>query len=228
MALDGTYAGLKASIADFLGRGDLTAAITDFIVLAEAQMARRFAAAASAGLPVPRRLVVRADASLEAGSEFVAVPGRFAGPRTFILKDEPATELGYLSPETFLAAKRVLLFDAGDRPKYYTVVGEAFQLLPAPGTVLEAEVVFLQAPLALGDGNPTNWVLQQHPDIYLYGALTQSAPYLDNDGRIATWGALFTQAIADACNGDPLPTDKAMLRCDDVPQRAGRFAMRTG
>ena len=38
MALDGTYIGLKASVADFLNRADLTASIPDFIALAEAQM----------------------------------------------------------------------------------------------------------------------------------------------------------------------------------------------
>ena len=36
MALDGTYAGLKASVADWLNRADLTAVVPDFITLAEA------------------------------------------------------------------------------------------------------------------------------------------------------------------------------------------------
>ena len=38
MALDGTYGGLKTSVADFLNRGDLASAIPDFITLAEAQI----------------------------------------------------------------------------------------------------------------------------------------------------------------------------------------------
>ena len=64
MALDGTYAGLQASIADFLNRTDLAAAIPDFIVLAEAQMARRFVSRATGGMPIPRRLVQRAEVSV--------------------------------------------------------------------------------------------------------------------------------------------------------------------
>ena len=39
MALN-TYTGLKASIADFLNRDDLTSAIEDFITLAESQINR--------------------------------------------------------------------------------------------------------------------------------------------------------------------------------------------
>lgn len=41
MALS-TYSGLKASIADYLARSDLTSQITDFIALAEAKFQRRF------------------------------------------------------------------------------------------------------------------------------------------------------------------------------------------
>ena len=226
MALDGTYAGLKTSIADFLGRGDLTAVIPDFIVLAEAQMTRRFAAAAAAGLPVPRRLVIRADTILEAGAEFVGVPGRFVGPRTFILQTDPVRELSYLSPETFTAAKRKLTFDVGDSPQYYTVIGTEFQILPAPPAAVAAEMVYLAAPMPLSNSNPGNWVLSSYPDIYLYGALVQSAPYLDADERLPTWGTIFTQAIADACNADPLPTDKTQLRAD-VPCGGNRYVLRT-
>jgi hypothetical protein len=226
MALNGTYAGLKASIADFLGRGDLAAAIPDFIILAEAQMARRFAAAAAAGLPVPRRLVVRADTTLAAGAEFVGVPGRFIGPRTFILQTDPVRELSYLSPETFTAAKKKLAFDTGDLPQYYTVIGEELQVMPAPPVAAAAEMTYLAAPMPLSVSNPENWVLSNYPDIYLYGALVQSAPYLDADERLSTWGTIFTQAIADACNADPLPTDKTQLRAD-VPRGGNRYVLRT-
>lgn len=223
MALNGSYAGLKASIADFLSRGDLAAVIPDFVVLAEAQMARRFAAAAGAGLAVPRRLLVRADATIETGSEFLAVPSRFIGPRTLILRTGPVAGLSYLSPETFLAAKRTLTFDAGDAPRYYTVIGGEFQILPVASQAYEAELAFYQMPAPLSDSAPTNWLLQNHPDIYLYGALTQSAPYLDHDERVSVWGTLFTQAITDACIADPLPTDQAQLRADDVPCGTRRF-----
>jgi hypothetical protein len=230
VALNGTYAGLQASVADFLNRGDLTAVIPDFIILAEAQMIRRFAAAAAAGagLPVPRRLLVRADATIEADSEFVGVPERFIGPRSFILRTESVTELNYLSPETFLAAKRTLIFDAGDAPRYYTVIGGEFQLFPAPVQAFEAELAFFQAPAPLSGSVPTNWILLSHPDIYLYGALTQSAPYLEHDERVSVWGALFTQAITDASVADPIPTDKAQLRADDIPCGARRvFPLRS-
>src|SRR5690242_6138617 len=101
MALDGTYTGLKASIADFLNRSDLTAAIPDFITLAEAQMTRRFVGRARQGLTYPRRIVQRSDASIAQGDEFVAVPTDFHGPIDFTLNSDPETVLDYLDPTNF-------------------------------------------------------------------------------------------------------------------------------
>jgi len=34
-----------------------------------------------------------------------------------------------------------------------------------------------------------------YPDVYLYGALLHSAPYLKEDQRAQTWAALYTTAV---------------------------------
>ena len=39
------------------------------------------------------------------------------------------------------------------------------------------------------------------PDAYLYGALLQSAPYLQEDARLESWGALYRSAV-DAVNAE--------------------------
>jgi hypothetical protein len=41
----------------------------------------------------------------------------------------------------------------------------------------------------------TNWLLTSSPDIYLYGALLQAAPYLQDDARISVWSALYLAGI---------------------------------
>ena len=40
-------------------------------------------------------------------------------------------------------------------------------------------------------------MLTQNPDIYLYGSLMASAPFLMDDEKIAIWGALFDKAVRD-------------------------------
>src|SRR6266702_6383420 len=94
MALDGTYDGLKTSVADFLNRTDLASAIPDFIRLAEGQMTRRFVG--RQGLPIPRRMIRRAYADIAQGMEYLAAPSDFHGPLEFVLQGEPEIVLDYL------------------------------------------------------------------------------------------------------------------------------------
>jgi hypothetical protein len=48
----------------------------------------------------------------------------------------------------------------------------------------------------------TNWLLTSSPDIYLYGALLQAAPYLQDDARIQTWATLYERALNDLRTAD--------------------------
>ncbi len=52
-------------------------------------------------------------------------------------------------------------------------------------------------PYASLDGveTTTNYVLDNHPDVYFYGSLLHSAPYLDDDQRIATWERYYYAAV---------------------------------
>lgn len=223
MALDGTYTGLKASIADFLSRADLTAAIPDFITLAEAQMARRFVLRQNAGLSVPRRLVKRSDTSIALAQEYISVPSDMIGPLRFVLNSDPVRELDYYDGVAFEREKvRRARITTTVGPQIYTVVGEQFQILNVADQAYTAELVYLARWATLSDANP-NWIIQQFPDAYLYGALLQSAPYLKNDGRLTVWGNFFTQAIDDICNADPMPTSKAKMR-SDIPIMGRRYS----
>jgi hypothetical protein len=43
--------------------------------------------------------------------------------------------------------------------------------------------------------NDPNWLLTLAPDLYLYGALLESAPYIKEDGRIQTWERLMAPRV---------------------------------
>ena len=59
------YTGLKASIADFLNRDDLTAVIPDFITLAEAQINRDIR---------HFKMEARSSGQQDAGDEYMQTP----------------------------------------------------------------------------------------------------------------------------------------------------------
>lgn len=50
---------------------------------------------------------------------------------------------------------------------------------------------------ALDTDLSTNWVLTLFPDVYLYGALKESAVYLKDDPRLAGWEQQFRRRIAE-------------------------------
>jgi len=44
-----------------------------------------------------------------------------------------------------------------------------------------------------------NWVIQNEPGLYLYGALVEASPYLRDDERTLLWATQF-KAIIDSLN----------------------------
>ena len=214
MALD-TYANLKNAIASFLNRSDLTAVIPDFIALAEAQLVRRLTKGLNEdGKALPRSAVTR-NAGFSVNAETVNVPADFLGPIIFSI-DSEAQHLTYLSPEAFAREKARRGSNAQPGvPALYTVIGSVFQFCPVPDASYAGTLVYWTKLTVLSDSNTCNWVLANHPDVYLYGALVQSAPYLMDDARVRVWGGLFTAALEDMLNSDPMPVDGGTLRTDD-------------
>jgi hypothetical protein len=179
-----TYSDLQAAVASWLRRGDLADQIPSFIALAEAQMNRRLRV---------RPMTVRLSQTWS--TEYADLPGDFLAEREVkILGAGAARALTYLTPDQVDARA---LSSAQGRPRFYALYGNQLRLNPAPDVGYEGELLYLAAIPSLSDVNPTNWLLQAHPDAYLYGALTQSAPYLRADDRLQTWGTLFTTILGD-------------------------------
>ncbi len=57
-----------------------------------------------------------------------------------------------------------------------------------------------------------NWVLANHPDAYLYGALLQSAPWLGRDDRVPLWAQAFADVLSDIAENDKTESFAANLK----------------
>lgn len=204
MSLDGTYSGLQASIAAFLNRADLTAVIPDFIGLAEAEMNRRIKS---------RRNIVRTTVTIN--SEFVTAPTDIYKIAWLLYTDYPNLSPVYVTPDNF----PLQIASLTSRPKWYTLQGSTaqFRFGPAPDATYTASLTYWQRLAALSS---SNWLLTDHPDIYLYGACKHAAPYLIDDPRIAIWGSLFEAALQAVNEADPVAEE--YLRTDDVAMLSSR------
>ena len=58
-------------------------------------------------------------------------------------------------------------------------------------------MLFYKKISALSVSNPTETMLTENPDIYLYGALLEAEPFIMNDERVPLWMQGFSQAVAD-------------------------------
>lgn len=180
MALD-TYNGLKASIADWLQRGDLTSVIPDFIRLAEAKIARRL-----------RTVTVRAGLAIN-GIE-VELPAACVELRSIRFDaDGHKRAIPIVTPE-HLADFRS---ESQGLPRAAAVVDGVLLFNCVPDTSYDAEIIYYARLIPLAEGVQTNDVLTSAPDLYLYGSLMHAEPYLQNDERVAMWKVAFDEALAE-------------------------------
>ena len=174
-----TYSELKTAVANWLDRSDLTDIIPDFIVLAETRHKRDFKI---------RRMETRVTANTISETEYYTLPDDYIAMRNIKLNSDPKTALEYLTPEIM---DRLNAGSSTGKPKAYSIKGNNIQLRPLPDGVYEIEISYYKTFAALSDSNTTNDMLTHHPDAYLYGALVEAEPYLQNDKRLQLWAGLY-------------------------------------
>jgi hypothetical protein len=180
-----TYDELKASIADFLNRDDLTSVIPDFITLAETAMNREVR---------HWRMEKRADANLD--TQYTALPNDFLESIRMSLTTADTNTLEMVNAFQISNLRAQNLNTTG-RPVNFAISDGSIEVFPTPDTSYTLEMLYYEKIDTLNSGNTSNWVLTNFPDAYLYGALVHSAPYLAEDARANTWAALYQKAIND-------------------------------
>ena len=184
-----TYTELKAAIADFLLRSDLTAVIPTFISLAEADMNRKMR---------HWRMEGRSTAQLD--TQYSVMPADFMEAIRYKIIGTRPTSIE-LTSQSDISDQRALNNDTAGLPLYYAITGSQIEVFPTPDQTYTSELVYYKRIAALSDANADNWLLTYHPDAYLYGALASSAPYLQADERLGVWSALYQNAV-DGINNE--------------------------
>ena len=182
-----TYTELQDSVADFLNRGDLTTVIPDFITMSEAELNRTLRVS---------NMSVRTRAPLS--TQYVKLPSGFLGMRNIELLTDPVTPLTYKNLQNLDIHRSN---DSTGKPLYYSIMQDNIEFAPVPDGEYTLEILYYQKIPALS-ANSTNWLLTEHPDAYLYGALMHSAPYLQADDRVGLWAGKYNQIIQQIISSD--------------------------
>ena len=165
-----TLAGLKESISSRLDRTFEDDDLTDFIYLAEREMERVLPVAAR---EVTTGLVINAQTS--------NLPVDFKAVRTISLNSRRPLSL---------VAPSALCGEPGC-PNAYAIVAGQIWFSPVPNRSFSGVLVYERRITPLTETAPTNWILQDHPDAYFYGALTQAADFIEEPAKIDRYRAMF-------------------------------------
>jgi hypothetical protein len=176
------YDTLKSAISDWLDRDDVDAKIPTFIQLTEAVFNRELRtpemeetitfAAADEDTPIPR-------------DDFLAM-------RAIYVEGAQDRPLQAMAP----TALKVAFDGTTGTPVAYSIVSGVFRLAPPPASAVQLTMDYFARIDALSVASPVNWLLEKHPDAYLYGGLYFAEVMLDNKEMAAAFKGLFDETLS--------------------------------
>lgn len=181
-----TYTGLKAAIANVINRDDLATEIPAFIRLAESSInsdVRHW------------RMEKRSETSID--GQFTALPSDWAETLRLHLNTPSTNEVRFM-PRAEIQRLRAEQDDTTGTPAYYCHNAGQIEVFPSPDSAYSADLNYYANVAALSDSNADNWLLLTYPDVYYYGTLIHTAPFLQEDERTTTWAALYAAAVKRA------------------------------
>jgi len=201
MALS-NYTELQASLANWLNRSDLTTEIAnDFIVLTEKDF--------NSKLRVRKQI---SQTTITVNAETANLPTGFLQVRDFyILVGSEKYSLTYMTPPQMDQIRGTSMTGI---PRVYTILGDTFRFSPKPDTTYTGYLNFYKEFDPLSSLNTTNYILTNHPSIYLYGSLYHASNFLGgvDPQRVQQWQQLYVTALErlerndreDQFSGSPL------------------------
>jgi hypothetical protein len=176
-----TYSGLQAAVATFLVRGDQTLTIPGLIQLCESKLNREV-----------RQRQAEQDANLVGvvGSRYIPLPSAYDEGLNLWYVDTA----GRVPVSRFIDPALIQTSTSPGRPYQWTVDGSniAFE---RPCDQAYAFTLRMLGKYALSDAVPTNALLSDYPDAYLFGTLAEAGPMLRDPDLTSVYEAKLDAAI---------------------------------
>jgi hypothetical protein len=171
---------LISEAAEWLDRDDLTTRIPAFIQMAEAMFNRELRC------PAMERSILFA-----ASDEDTPLPPDYLGMRSIYVEGAPDRPLRAVAA----TALRQEYNGSSGTVEAYTLVAGGIRLIPPPADEILLAMDYFGKIEPLSTTAPANWLLENHPDAYLYGTLFNAEAYLDNAVRAGQWKGLLDNVV---------------------------------
>jgi hypothetical protein len=183
------YADLRSEVAGWLARSDLTSAVPGFIQNWEEKFYRQ-----------PKNFGRWMEASLSEtiASGVIAVPDDYLALKYAYLNTNPAQRLDRVSINQMYGTYPRNM--SPDRPRWIARDVGNFVFGSPPDSDYEVRGIYWAKPTLLRDfasDAAAHWIIENAPDLALYGSLLEAQPYLRNDARIPTWQSMYATALQD-------------------------------
>ena len=192
------YSDLLTALSNWSKRTDLTSVYPDFVSLAEARMSKDLRI---------RSQVSTATLTCVAGTQTVALPSDFLEAENLtITSTTPQGSLSVVTPE-YMDRKYPAGYSTA-QPAVYCTIGSNFLLGPTPDAAYTISLVYYTKVPSL-QTNSTNWLMTNHPAIYLAACMAELSAYTFDDERISAWNERYQAEIT------------AIRKADDDALRSG-------
>lgn len=204
MAKVTNYGTLKTAIADWLARSDLTDYLDQFIQFAENEIysdpdlrLRQ--------MEKPLWDVINSEGKMDVPADYLELKHAYLdnSPRIQLERCEPefiyemyGSRFHGRTPFSDTQLSDSAFAYGNGVPKYIAREGDEFIFAPFPVDGYKVDGIYYAKFAALANDSDTNWLLTNHSDFLLYGALMQAEPFIKNDARIALWDRMYQRAKA--------------------------------
>lgn len=172
------YTELKNAINAWTDRSESDDQLDTFIAIAEARFSREVRI---------RDMILREPVAIV--QRYTDLPADFLEARTLRLLTDPVIKLEQV-PQSKLDELRS---EGEGTPKFFSVHSQ-IEVDRPPDQAYTGELVYWEKLRALSGTNTTNALLQRAPDLYLYGCLAATAPFLMHDERVQLWESMYQDA----------------------------------
>jgi hypothetical protein len=179
----GTFGTLKSELIDFANRTDLTTAQQEYFVqLVENDIRTDVRVRAM-------ETIVNATMS----GETLGAPTGFLEMRQFLLGTAPQR---YVTPDAYEQYKA-----NGSTENIFTIKGDNILVLQGTNGDMYS-LLFWKAFASMSTAADTNWLLTNHPMIYLYGAMVHLSIFMKDPSSVAMFAGLYQTAVLKVMGRD--------------------------
>lgn len=177
-----TYSDLQTSVAGWLQRANLAAIIPDLIMLGEKRVLRTV-----------RVRVMEEALNGTISNGVLTVPTDYLDLKFAYLDTTPAYPLKRVSGSQVY--QQFPYRASVGKPQVIGRQGTDFIFGPYPDSDYTIKGIYYKKPVSIQ--TEANELFLQNPDLYLFAALCEAAPYIKDDARIQLWESKLGTIIAD-------------------------------